>query len=55
MITITKLCKDYGKRVLFNDISLNINKGEKIGLLGPNGSGKSTLFSIILGQTEPRS
>jgi ATP-binding cassette subfamily F protein 3 len=53
MIAITKLSKNYGKKILFEDISLNINKGEKIGLIGPNGSGKSTLFSLILGETEP--
>lgn len=53
MITISSLSKNYGKKVLFENISLTINKGEKIGLLGPNGSGKSTLFSIILGETEP--
>lgn len=38
---------------MLKDISLNINKQEKIGLIGPNGSGKSTLFSMILGDTEP--
>ncbi|MCM8797718.1 MAG: ATP-binding cassette domain-containing protein, partial [Candidatus Omnitrophica bacterium] len=52
MITINNLSKSYGKRVLFENISLTINRGEKIGLIGPNGSGKSTLFSIILGETE---
>jgi ATP-binding cassette subfamily F protein 3 len=55
MITITNLSKNYGKRTLFERISLNINKGEKIGLIGPNGSGKSTLFSLILGELEPSS
>ncbi len=34
---------------------MNINPGEKIGLIGPNGSGKSTLFSLILGEIEPSS
>jgi len=53
MITISNLSKNYGKKTLFENISLNINKGEKIGLLGPNGSGKSTLFSIMLGETDP--
>ena len=53
MISISKLSKSYGKKILFNDISLMINPGEKIGLLGPNGTGKSTLFSMILGETEP--
>ncbi len=53
MITITNLSKNYGKEVLFENISLNINPGEKIGLIGPNGSGKSTLFALILGEIEP--
>jgi ATP-binding cassette subfamily F protein 3 len=55
MITISKLCKNYGSKVLFENISLSINRGEKIGLLGPNGSGKTTLFAMILGQVEPSS
>jgi ATP-binding cassette, subfamily F, member 3 len=55
MITILNLSKNYGKKVLFQDICLTINKGEKIGLIGPNGTGKSTLFSLILGETEPSS
>ncbi|MFH1201515.1 MAG: ATP-binding cassette domain-containing protein [Candidatus Omnitrophota bacterium] len=55
MIAISKLSKNYGRKVLFEGISLSINAGEKIGLLGPNGSGKSTLFAMILGETEPSS
>jgi ATP-binding cassette, subfamily F, member 3 len=55
MITILNLSKNYGKKVLFQNISLTINNGEKIGLIGPNGTGKSTLFSLILGETEPSS
>ena len=53
MIAINNLSKNYGKKILFADISLAINAREKIGLLGPNGSGKSTLFAMILGETEP--
>ncbi len=53
MINIIKLSKNYGSKVLFEDISLNINQGEKIGLIGPNGVGKSTLFSLILQEIEP--
>jgi ATP-binding cassette subfamily F protein 3 len=53
MITISHLSKNYGRKILFEDISLNINQGEKIGLIGPNGSGKSTFFSLILGEIEP--
>ncbi|MDD4982211.1 MAG: ATP-binding cassette domain-containing protein [Candidatus Omnitrophica bacterium] len=53
MITVNNLSKNYGNKVLFENISLNINRGERIGLIGPNGSGKSTFFSLILGEVEP--
>jgi len=53
MIIINNLSKNYGSKTLFENISLNINHGEKIGLIGPNGAGKSTLFSLILGEIEP--
>lgn len=52
MISLVNLSKNYGTKVLFENISLTINQGEKIGLIGPNGAGKSTLFSLILGETE---
>jgi len=52
MININNLSKNYGSKVLFKDVSLNINQGEKIGLIGPNGTGKSTLFSLILQEIE---
>ena len=55
MITLNNLSKNYGQKVLFKNISLNINKGEKIGLIGPNGTGKTTLFSLILGEVESSS
>jgi len=55
MISIINLSKNYGSKVLFEDISLNINEGEKIGLIGPNGAGKSTLFSLILQECETSS
>ncbi|MCM8773325.1 MAG: ATP-binding cassette domain-containing protein [Candidatus Omnitrophica bacterium] len=55
MITISNLCKQYGEKTIFNNISLQINKGEKIGLIGPNGAGKSTLFHLILNKVEPSS
>ncbi|MDD5167056.1 MAG: ATP-binding cassette domain-containing protein, partial [Candidatus Omnitrophica bacterium] len=53
MITISNISKNYGKKILFKDISLNINPREKIGLVGPNGAGKSTLFYLILQELEP--
>jgi len=43
------MTKAFGARVLFEDASLQVNRGDRIGLVGPNGAGKSTLFSLILG------
>ncbi len=55
MINLNNLSKNYGSKVLFEKVSLSINRGEKVGLIGPNGAGKSTLFSLILGDLEPSS
>jgi len=55
MLKINDLCKTYGQQALFDNISFNINPGEKIGLVGRNGHGKTTLFRLILGQEEPDS
>lgn len=40
-------------RVLVNDLSIIIQRGDKIGLIGPNGVGKSTLLKILLGDLQP--
>lgn len=55
MIVINNLSKNFGKKVLFQGINLNISSGEKIGLIGPNGAGKSTFFHLLLGDGEPSS
>src|SRR6202453_100341 len=55
MLTLSEIGKSFGSRVLFEDVSMSINLGERIALVGANGAGKSTLFSIILGTTEPDS
>ncbi len=44
-----RISKSYGTRVLFEDLDLNINEGDKIALIAPNGSGKSTLLRILAG------
>ncbi len=43
------ISKSYSEKILFNDISLGISDGEKIGLIGINGVGKSTLLKVIAG------
>ncbi len=53
MIVFSNVAKQYGKQILFTDISFQINPGEKAGLVGPNGCGKSTLFRLIAGMEQP--
>src|SRR5215216_8123026 len=49
MLTVSQLSKSFAGQALFDDVSLQINRGDRIGLVGPNGAGKSTLFTLILG------
>ena len=53
--SLSKICKNYGKKVILKDVSLSANAGECIALLGENGSGKSTLISILSGVLKPDS
>ncbi|MEX2284337.1 MAG: ABC-F family ATP-binding cassette domain-containing protein [Gemmatimonadota bacterium] len=53
MISISGLGKTYGDRTLFADASLQLNAGERYGLVGANGSGKTTLLNILSGHDEP--
>jgi ATP-binding cassette subfamily F protein 3 len=53
MMTISGMTKAFGAHVLFEDASLQVNRGDRIGLVGPNGAGKSTLFSLVLGHDTP--
>jgi ATP-binding cassette subfamily F protein 3 len=53
MLTIANVSKSYGPRTLFADVSLNIARTDRLGLVGANGAGKSTLFNIILGKDQP--
>ena len=55
MLTLSQVTKSFGGRVLFEDASLQLNRGDRIGLVGPNGAGKSTLLSVILGGEPPDS
>jgi ATP-binding cassette subfamily F protein 3 len=53
MLTISQVTKSFTGRILFEDASLQVNRGDRVGLVGPNGAGKTTLFSLILGEDMP--
>src|SRR6201987_248224 len=53
MLTVSQLSKSFAGRALFDDVSLQVNRGDRIGLVGPNGAGKSTLFALLLGDVSP--
>jgi ATP-binding cassette, subfamily F, member 3 len=53
MLTLTGISKSFGGRVLFENVTIQINREDRIALVGPNGAGKSTLFSLILKQNPP--
>jgi ATP-binding cassette subfamily F protein uup len=48
-LSLEHITKTYGEKVLFNDITLQVNKGQKVALVAKNGSGKSTLLRVAAG------
>src|SRR3954464_10099356 len=52
MIATTNLAKEYGARVLFADVSLQLNAGSRYGLVGANGSGKTPFLKVLAGDEE---
>lgn len=48
------LVKQYKKRVVVNNVSVEVSQGEIVGLLGPNGAGKTTTFYMIVGLIKPK-
>ncbi|WCN39639.1 ABC-F family ATP-binding cassette domain-containing protein [Aneurinibacillus uraniidurans] len=49
LLSIENISKSYGIKTLFENVSLGIQEGERIGLIGVNGTGKSTLLKVIAG------
>ena len=52
LLTLSKISKTYGVDTILDEVSLQLQPGEKAGLIGPNGSGKTTLIRIIAGDLE---
>lgn len=59
MIRLTNLCKNYptsqGPHEIFRNINLEVQRGEKVGILGRNGAGKSTMIRLLSGAEQPTS
>lgn len=55
MLSVSNLSVQFGKRVLFDEVSTTFNNGNCYGIIGANGAGKSTFLKIISGQQEANS
>src|SRR5882724_3561738 len=53
LVNLSKVSKDFGGNTVFSDLDLDINEGERVGLVGENGCGKSTLFKLLAGIEDP--
>jgi ATPase subunit of ABC transporter with duplicated ATPase domains len=55
MLSVSNLSVQFGKRILFDEVSTTFNQGNCYGIIGANGSGKSTFLKIISGKMDPTS
>lgn len=53
LLETSKLTKQFGGLVAVNEVDLEVNQGEVMGIIGPNGAGKTTLFNVISGVYKP--
>ena len=53
LVTISRLSLAFLGRTIFHDVGLQVEPGDRIGLVGPNGSGKTTLLRLITGEASP--
>ncbi len=53
MLSLTNIALRRGQTVLFEQLSLQVHSGQRLGVIGANGCGKSSLFAMLMGQLEP--
>ena len=53
ILKLEKLNLKFGKKIILDNLNLQLNNGQILGLLGPNGVGKSTIFNLIIGLIKP--
>jgi len=53
ILTLNKISLKYGRKIILDNLNLQLNSGQILGLLGPNGVGKSTIFNLITGLISP--
>src|SRR5438309_3507845 len=53
VVTIEHVKKAYGRRVIYDDLNLNVRRGERWCVMGKNGAGKSTLLKMVAGAVTP--
>ena len=53
VLKVDKVSKSFGEKCIIRNFSIQIRKGDRIGIVGPNGIGKSTLLKILLGEVIP--
>ncbi|HNX08226.1 MAG TPA: ATP-binding cassette domain-containing protein, partial [Bacteroidales bacterium] len=52
-LSVENLTKTYGEKILFENISFGIDKGQKVALIARNGTGKTSLLNILAGKEIP--
>ena len=53
ILKLDKISLKYGRKIILDNLDLQLNNGQILGLLGPNGVGKSTIFNLITGLVSP--
>jgi len=52
-LEVEGIAKSYGENVVLRDVSLKVERGDRLAIIGPNGIGKSTLLKIVVGELPP--